>query len=179
VPSRIAEIFTVDDEAAGFVLMAKAAVVFPAGIVMLTGAMADGLLLEIKILSPPEGASELNVTVPVVDSPRFANSGFKVKEISTGGFMVIVENTAAPPAIAFIVARVCVLTAVVCTLNVAVELPAGTVIDDGGVAEIELLDRITARPFVPAIPFSVIVPLEKPPPKSAAGLIEIELSATG
>jgi hypothetical protein len=61
---------------------------------------------------------------------------------------------------------------VVVMVNVAVELPAGTVTEVPTVAEAELLDRVTLMPPVGAAPVKVTVPVEDVPPVTLVGFTD-------
>ena len=78
-----------------------------------------------------------------------------------------------------IVAVVTALTGVVLTVNVTEVEPAGTVTEAGTVALVELEDRLTTVPPVPAAPFRVTVPVELVPPVTVVGDSEIELRTAG
>ena len=73
------------------------------------------------------------------------------------------------------------VTALVLTENVALAYPAPTVMLDGTVAEVLLLDRFTTAPPVGAAPLRVTVPVEEEPPFTLPGLSVTEDStgATG
>ena len=68
------------------------------------------------------------------------------------------------------VADVLVFTAVVVTVNVAVDAPAATVTVAGTVAFERLEVSVTTVPLGPAFPLSVTVPVEDVPPVTVAGL---------
>jgi len=78
-----------------------------------------------------------------------------------------------------IVAVVTALTGVVLTVNVTEVEPAGTVTEAGTVALVELEDRLTTVPPVPAAPFRVTVPVELVPPVTVVGDSETELRTAG
>src|SRR4030088_2912371 len=71
---------TVVDEATALVLTKNDAVVAPAAIVTLGGALAAPLLLESATCAPPDGAGPLNVTVPVEEFPPVTLVGFSESE---------------------------------------------------------------------------------------------------
>jgi hypothetical protein len=75
VEMRTMDVFTVKD-----------ALVAPAGITTLEGALAAPLLQESLTIAPPAGAGSLNVTVPVEDSnPPITLAGFIDNEDRLGG----------------------------------------------------------------------------------------------
>jgi hypothetical protein len=76
------------------------------------------------------------------------------------------------------VAAVEAVTAVLVTVNVALELPALTVTDAGTTALVLLLDNATMMPPVGAGPVSVTVPVEEVPPVTLDGLSDTTESAT-
>jgi hypothetical protein len=76
------------------------------------------------------------------------------------------------------VAEVEVLTAVVVTVNVALELPAATVTLRGTVAAALLLDSDTTMPPVGAAPVKVTVPVEGLPPTTLVGFNDTADNAT-
>ena len=63
------------------------------------------------------------------------------------------------------------------TANAAVLLPAATVTEEGTVAELLLLDRVTAAPPVGAAAVKVTVPVTDVPPVTLVGLTVTELKA--
>src|SRR6266550_6434087 len=74
------------DAATALVLIAKVAVVLPAGTVALEGTLAAALLLESATGAPPVGASPLIVTVPVEDCvPPVTLVGFNASEKTVRG----------------------------------------------------------------------------------------------
>jgi hypothetical protein len=69
-------------------------------------------------------------------------------------------------------------TAVLVTVNVALELPALTV-TEAGTTVLELLsDNVTTTPPAGALPFRVTVPVEEVPPVTLVGLSVTPESAT-
>ena len=69
-----------------------------------------------------------------------------------------------PPAAAVSVAVCVVVTAAAVAVKPALDAPAGTVTLPGTVTALSLLDRLTARPPVPAAPVSVTVQASVPAP---------------
>ncbi len=67
------------------VVTVKAALVTPAGMVTLTGAVATVVsLLERETRAPPLGAGPLSVTLPVEGDPPLTLVGFSVSEVRVG-----------------------------------------------------------------------------------------------
>ena len=71
------------------------------------------------------------------------------------------------------------VTVVVVTVNVAVELPAATVTLAGTVALVELDVRATTAPPVPAVPLKVTVPVDEFPPTTDVGFTVTPVSVAG
>jgi len=157
-------------EATAVVVTANVAVVAPAATVTEAGTVADAELLVRATLSPPVGAAELNVTVPVEEFPPTTEVGLKASEDTVGAVIVSVAVALVLFAVAVIVAVVFVATAVVVTVNVAVVAPAATVTEAGTVADVELLVSETLSPPVGAAELIVTVPAEDDPPATEAGL---------
>ena len=81
------------------VLTVKLALVAPAGMVTVAGALAALLLLESATCAPPDGAAALRVTVPVDDcAPPVTLVGFKVSEETVmGGGVTLSEAVRVVP----------------------------------------------------------------------------------
>jgi NhaP-type Na+/H+ or K+/H+ antiporter len=81
------------------VLTVKLALVAPAGMVTVAGALAAPLLLESATCAPPDGAAALSVTVPVDDcAPPMALVGFSASEATvTGGGVTVSEAVRVVP----------------------------------------------------------------------------------
>ena len=109
----------------------KLAEVFPAGTITVAGTEASELPLFKETVKPPIGAGESKVTVPVDVAPPLTVEGETANDRRVGGKIVNALLTETPPAFAVIVAIVWAFTELVCTTNVAVELPAGTTIEVG------------------------------------------------
>ena len=115
------------------VLTVKVALVAPAGIVTLAGAVARlVLLLESVITTPPAGAAALRVTVPVVERPPRMLVGLSVSVDSVApvpppptGISVSVAVFVTPAPLAEIVTTVCVVTGVTLTKNPPATAPCG------------------------------------------------------
>ena len=157
------------------VFTVKVALVLPAGTVTLDGTLAAPLLLESITCAPPAGAGPLSVTVPVEDpkGPPTTLFGLNVSEetVGRGGGVTVSEADLLVPLDAEMVTEVDVVTAVVVTVKVALELPAGTVTLDGTVAAPLLLESVTWAPPAGAAPLSVTVPVDDcAPPVTLVGL---------
>src|SRR5436190_705272 len=164
--------------ATGCVVMAKLAVVAPAATVTEAGTAAAALLLARVTTTPPAGAAEVSVTVPVLPIPPRTAVGFSVKAFSAaGGFTASVAAFAAPLKVAVMVTAVCAVTGSVVMAKVAVIAPAATVTDAETIAALTLLlVSVTTAPPAGAAVASVTVPVLPPPPTSVAGLSATEFS---
>ena len=176
VPLSVAEIVAVVFAVTEADLTVNVAVVLPAAIVTVAGTVADEVL-ESVITSPPTGAAELIVTVPVLDLPEATVVGLSVSDFRVGAVIVSVAVFDTLPRVAVKVAAVLVATATVFTVNVADVLPAVITTDAGRVAEVALLDRLTVNPPVDAAPVRVTVPVAREPPTTLVGLTVIEARA--
>ena len=167
------------DEDTALVETANVAEVVPAATVTFAGTVAAALP-DVSVTTDPEDpAGPFRVTVPVDVFPPTTEVGFKVRPERVAALIVSVAVFEAPANVAEIVDEVFELTAVVDTVNVAVELPAGTVTDAGTVA-LELVDdSVTTDPPVPAFPLRVTVPVEDVPPVTLAGLSESPVNVAG
>jgi hypothetical protein len=76
---------TVVDEATALVLTTNVALVAPAAIVTLGGALAAPLLLESATCAPPAGAGPLNATEAVEEFPLMTLVGFSESDERVGG----------------------------------------------------------------------------------------------
>ena len=163
------------DDVTVVVVMVKVAFVFPAVTVTDVGSDAAEELSLRVIDMPAEGASPVNVTVPCALTPPTTAVGFKVNELKAGGAIVIVAVLDVLPLVAVIVAVVELETAVVATVNVALNLPSDTTTETGSEADEELSVRLTVIPPVGAEPVKVTVPVELFPPVTDVGLNANEL----
>lgn len=80
-----AEVFTV-----------KVPVVLPTATVRDAATVALAELLISETMSPPVGAGELRVTVPLLDFPPFTDVGLSVTDTITGGVIVRVADCIVP-----------------------------------------------------------------------------------
>jgi len=87
------------EAATACVLTVKLALLAPAGMVTVAGALAALLLLESATCAPPEGAAALRVTVPVDDcAPPVTLVGFSVSEETVmGGGVTVSEADGVTP----------------------------------------------------------------------------------
>lgn len=175
VPVIVADV----DEETAVVDTVKVAEVAPAATVTLAGTVAAALP-DVRVTTDPDDpAGPFRVTVPVDVFPPTTEVGFSVKPERVAALIVSVAVFEAPANVAEIVDEVFELTAVVVTVNVAVELPAGTVTDAGTVALALVEDSVTTDPPVPAFPLRVTVPIDEVPPVTVAGLNEMPVNVAG
>jgi len=184
-PERLAEMVTVVLLAEALVEMANVAVALPAGTRTLGGAVATVLFeLESAIVSPPEGAAALSLTVPVAGDPAVTVVGLTVNDESAtggggaGGLTVSMAVRVTPPYAPEIVAAVEEATAVV-PIGKAAELePEGTVTEAGTEAAPDEDPRTTTAPPAGAGASKVAVPVAEAPPTRLEGETEIAASDT-
>lgn len=165
----VAVMLALVEEATGVVVMANVAVVAPAATVTVAGtdALVEPELKETE--TPPVGAPELSVTVPVEDRPPKTDVGESDNEVSATGLIVRVAVTEPPPDAAVIVGVEPVVEATVLTVNVPDVLPDGIVIEAGTVA-LALLDvSVTTVPAAGAALLSVTVPVTVLPAMTDVG----------
>jgi len=157
--------------ATGVVVMVNVAVVAPATTVTLAGRfVAVVLLLDRVTTAPPDGATPVNVTVPVDEDPPITEVGLKLKPLRVGAVTVRLAVLVTPK-IAVMVAEVLLATGVVVMVNVAEVAPAATVTLAGRcVAVVLLLDRVTTAPPAGAGPVNLTVPVDEIPPTTEVGL---------
>jgi len=155
------------------VVTVNCALVAPSTIVTVVGTPAFKLVLESATVTPPTGAADDNVTVPVLDVPPGTETGRTVSPVSCGAVTVKVPVAVRAPMVPVIVADVFAETADVSALNVTSVAPAGTVIVAGTVTAVLLLESATCSPVLGAGPESEIVPVDDTPPTTLAGLNEI------
>lgn len=155
------------------VVTVKFADVEPDETVTLLGTLADELLLLKLTTEPPEGAGELNVTVPVELFPPTTLVGFNVTEETVGpllaGVMVSEACCELLPSVAVINAVVVLVTDVVVTVKFADVEPWGTVTVLGTLAAELLLLKLTTLPPDGAAELNVTVPVELFPPTTLVG----------
>jgi hypothetical protein len=158
------------------VVTVKLAEVAPAGMVTLVVVTKTG---EPWVQSwtnvPPAGAGPVRVTVPVDDELLGTLPGFIVTEATSGSAVTVtVVVVVAPFRKAVIVPCVVAATAVVVTLKLAVEDPAGMVTLAGTKAGEPLVQRSTVTPPAGAGTVRATVPVVDSLPTTAAGFTETE-----
>lgn len=179
MPFKVAEIVALFCALTALVFTAKVTELLPAATVTDAGTVATVTLLDTLTTKPPVGATPFKETVPTDELPPRTELGESVTEERVGGVIVRVADFVCPPSVAVIVDVVCVVTALVVTVKVAVRDPEGTV-TDASTAEVELLDASeTTVPDEPAGPVSVTVPIEVLPPLTVVGLKETEDKLAG
>ena len=90
----------------GVVFSTNVAEVFPAGMTTVAGVVSQLAWPLSEIVSPPVGAAELIVTVPVLVFPPFTDAGLSVSDFSVGAVRVRVAVFFTEPTLAVIVANV-------------------------------------------------------------------------
>ncbi len=146
------------------------ALLAPAGTTMVLGTCAQFTLSESDTATPPIGARDPRVMVPVEDCPARIVAGFNVREAIGGGRTVSVWERVTPY-IPETVTGVEVPTVPVATVNVVEVVPAATVTLDGTVAAVVLLlVNVTTAPPLGAPPLRVTVPIDDDPPATLFGL---------
>jgi hypothetical protein len=129
-------------------------------------------LVTVSVTEMFETAAAVRVTVPVLVAPAMTDVGENFRELSRFGVAVKVFVTVVPLSAAEILTVVEMVTALVTTLKVAVELPAGTVTEAGMDATAEaplttvrgtLVSEMVGAP-------RVSVPVVVKPPTSDVGL---------
>ena len=140
----VAVIVTVVLDATATVVIVKVALVAPAATVTVAGSLAATEVSLSVTEYPPVGAAEAKVTVPVEEVPPTTDVGLTSRLATVGAVIVRVAVFELLLAVAVMVALMFAETAVVVTVKVAVVAPATTVTDDGTVADVELLLRVTA-----------------------------------
>lgn len=159
--------------ATAVVLTVNCPLLSPSGITMLAGTDAEPLLLDRFTSTPPAGAADVNVTVPVEGLPPVTVVGFSERLASwpgpgSAGLMVSAALTLLAE-VAVMVAIVALPTGVVLTVNWPLDEPSGMTMLVGTVAEALLLDRLTNMPPAGATAARVTVPVEGLPPVTVVG----------
>jgi len=158
-----------DDAVTAVVLMVNAAEVEPAATVTVAGGIAAELF-EVRVtIVPPVGEGLVKVMVPVAEVPPTTDVGEIIKLLGADGVIVKVPDADELLDWAVMIAEVCVLTARVFTVNVALIAPPGTVTVEGTTAPGLLEDRLKTNPLEGAGFDSVTVPVDTAPPGTEAG----------
>jgi hypothetical protein len=169
VPLAEAVIVAVMLETTGTDVAVNVAVLLPADTVTLAGTAAPLVLVRLTI-SPPVGAAPLVVTVPVDEFPPVTLVGLSTRLDGTAAITESVPLADVPLADAVMVTAVLETTGTVVAVNVAVVLPAATVILLGTVVLGSSLLREIESPPVGAAPLRDTVPVDDAPPVTLAGL---------
>ncbi|MDA1325205.1 MAG: hypothetical protein O3C34_10690 [Proteobacteria bacterium] len=160
----------------GAVVIAKLALVAPAGTVTLAGTVAGavgGGGWRVMIVAPLCAA--LRVTVPVAELPPTTLVGLTDNPDSSGGGGSNVRVALRlEPRMPEIVSPSVVFSGItlVFTVKLALVAPAGTVTLVGTVAATLLLDSVTTAPPLGAAPLKVTVPVTGLPPTTLVGLTD-------
>ena len=133
MPFSVPVITALTGAATPTVVTVNCALVAPSTIVTVAGTPAFELLLESATVTPPTGAADDSVTVPLLDVPPGTDTGRTVRPVSCGAVTVSVPVAVRAPMVPVIVAVELVETADVSALNVTSVAPAGTVIVAGTV----------------------------------------------
>jgi hypothetical protein len=167
-----AEIVTGVAAATPRVVTANVTEVAPAGTVTKAGTVAAAVFeLKRKTGTPPAGAADEIVTVPVEGFPPTIVAGASVRPVGSGAVAVSDALAEELPSAAEIAVATSLPTGVVVAANVAVEAVAGTVTDTGTLTTVASEDaRVTTAPPVGAGALMVIVPVDGCPPATAEGL---------
>ena len=164
VPAKRLAVVVVD---ADCVVMLIVALLLPAGMMMLAGTDAAGVLLVNVTAVPPEGAGAFSVTVPWDVLPPVALAGLSVNElmaiVAGGGVRVSAACWERLPTVAVMVTVVFAATGCVGMANEVVVLPSGMATLGGTAARLLLLESVTTT--VPgAGPVRFNIPWELRPP---------------
>ena len=175
----IAEIVTLDVGAVIGVVIAKEAIVEPAGTVTNAGTVAAaGFELTRYTASPPAGAAASMVTVPVETPPPTTVVGLRLRLFGLRAVAVRTPVVVTPVEAAVTTVSTSFETTAVVATNVTVLVPAATVTDTGTDTTEEDVVSETAVLPAGAGPLSVRVPVADPPPATEPGL-KVTLSGTG
>src|SRR5262245_55462899 len=150
--------------------------------------MTSRLLVARSVIDVPTG----NGAEPVLPTATFTPAGVEVTRspprpvavtlsvtVCAGGVTVSTAVRVTLPALAVMVTAVDAVTVLVVMANVADVDPGATDRLGGTVADVLLLESVTASPPAGAAEFNVTVPCELPPPTTLAGLTETAESAAG
>jgi hypothetical protein len=175
----VAVIVAVVVEETELVVMANVAVLLPAATVTVAGTVIELALLMRETTAPPVGAAIERVTVPVEVCGYMRIEGATTTLAGNGPWTVRFAELFVNWSVPVITAVTVVAGRVVAIANVAVEVPAGTTTEEGTVAFVDELLKLTVQPPVGAVDSRVTVPWEDVPPVRLDGLTttEVRLSA--
>lgn len=163
VPS-FAEILVANWLTTAFVATVKLADDCAAAILTVAGTVTELELLVSATASPPTGATDDSVTVPVVVPPPVTVVGLRLNPVSAGGLIVRVAPMDVVARFAVIFANCLVGTAFVEILKVADFAPPAMATVPGRVASLELLASLIDNPLAGAIDVISTVPVAEAPP---------------
>ena len=104
--SRTATMDAAISSGTGSVLIGKVAMVLPAATLIDAGKVADDVLLDSEMLTPPVGAGPVSVRVPVDAAPPATKGGDSDSDSTTAGLIVSVAVSLKDWALAFSIAVV-------------------------------------------------------------------------
>lgn len=161
------------------VVIVKLAEVAPAAIITDEGNDAYPLLALSATITPPVGAGEPMVTVPVTEVPPITELGERERVKAGAGLTVTNSVIVVEPCVPRILAVTELAGLVVVSVKVPVEDPAGIVTEIGVNAFVLFDERKIIEPPGPAVPFTVTVPIADVPPVIVLGTIERLTSTAG
>jgi hypothetical protein len=185
MPPPVAVMVAVVEMETADVEIANVALVAPAAIVTLAGALAaEVLLLDTVTSAPLEGAALTSVTVPTDPAPPFTEDGARVSvETATcaTGVTVSTADTVFPPPETEIVTGVATVTGLVEILNPPVVEPFGMVTVAGTMVATAGLLTATCSVSSPGenVPIRMVAKEVPEPPTVVVGLSEIETGGCG
>jgi hypothetical protein len=144
-----------------------------AATVTLAGTVAAPSELVVEKTAPAGGALPLSVKVAVEEAPPPTAVGFNVSDVSAAGVVEITTVFVTPASVAVMVDDLFAATPSVVTVKFDVVALFATVTVAGTVAHVvSELERATAKPDEPALPFRVTVPVTLLPPTTGLALSE-------
>lgn len=161
--------------------MVNCALVCPAGMTTELGMLSklDGVA-ESTTVSPPTGAGAEIVTVPVAWLILCNCVAVDERVINLGPAVTLsVAVKLWGDFDAVMLTLVATFTAVVFTVKLAEVCPEGTVTEAGILATFEFSESETTNPLAGAVPLSVTVPTEVPPPRTVVGESDKPVNVTG
>ena len=159
-PPDVPEIVSTVADVTAFVVTTNPTVVAPAGTVTLAGTAATAaLLLDRVTVTPPLGAGEDSVTVPVDAVPPVTLGG-RLSDVNVAGPVICANRVVVPVAEMVTVVNVAEFGH---TVKFAAVLPAEKIRNRGtGTTAGLLLDSVTIAPPAGAAVLSVTVPVNDP-----------------